>query len=564
MTNYRWGPRQEGGYTNFRLWAPSAERVVLDRAGAEPVSMTQAGDGWWEARCAARKGARYRFRIGDMTVPDPASRRQDGDVHGWSVVEENDYAWQVHSWRPRAWHETVLYELHPGVFGGFRGIIDHLDRLAKLGITAIELMPIGDFPGGRNWGYDGVLPYAPDESYGTPDDLKALVDAAHQRGLMIFLDVVYNHFGPDGNYLPAYAKDFFRSDRKTPWGDAIDFRKAPVRRFFIENALYWLSEFRIDGLRFDAVHAIEDDAFLADMAKEIKTAFPDRHLVLENEDNNAPLLSQYDAQWNDDFHNTLHAILTEESAGYYADFAKDSMTKLARLLRDGFAFQGEHMEHLERGRGAPSSHLPPTAFVSFLQNHDQVGNRALGERLIELIDVKVLRAAVALQLLCPQIPMLFMGEEIGAREPFLYFTDHQDLTLAKAVSEGRAAEFSKFPEFSSGKLKVPDPNAEETFQKSHLGEADHSWVDFYQALLALRHHLIIPHLKACKAIGSSILGEKAVMASWRLGDGSTLTIASNFSDAAVKASLPRLAPFFGENEGDNLPSATTLAWIEEA
>jgi maltooligosyltrehalose trehalohydrolase len=559
----RWGPEVRDNETVFRLWAPAAAAVELELADAEPLEMARDDRGWWTIACPAGPGTRYHFRIGGVSVADPASRRQSGDVHGWSVVERSNYDWRRRDWRPRPWEEAVFYELHAGLFGGFRGVVEELDALRELGITAIELMPIGDFPGRRNWGYDGVLPYAPDEAYGTPDDLRFLVDEAHARGLMVFLDVVYNHFGPDGNYLPLYAPQFFRSDLKTPWGDAIDFRQEAVQRFFIDNALYWLEDFRFDGLRFDAVHAIRDDEFLTAMGREIHLRLPDRHLVLENEDNDARLLETYRAQWNDDFHNTLHVMLTGEHEGYYADFAERPAKKLARLLKEGFAFQGEHMEHVDRVRGMPSGHLPPTAFVTFLQNHDQTGNRALGERLIDLSDERALKAAVALQLLSPQIPLLFMGEERGAREPFLFFTDHNP-ELAEAVRKGRAAEFAKFPQFASGEAKVPDPNAPETFERCRLGPGAAEWRAFYRELLQLRFSLLVPRLKGAAAIDSEVLSEAAVLARWRLGDGATLTIATNLSQELVQVSLQKSAPIYGTTQGDMLPPCTTTVWIDSA
>lgn len=559
-----WGPVVRDGETEFRLWAPAADAVVLELADADALPMRQTSGGWWQITFPGGAGTRYRFRIGGVSIPDPASRRQSGDVHGWSVVEHSGYGWRTPDWRPRRWEETVFYELHVGLFGGFRGVVGALDSLRDLGITAIELMPIGDFPGARNWGYDGVLPYAPDEAYGTPDELRFLIDEAHNRGLMVFLDVVYNHFGPDGNYLTLYAPQFFRSDQKTPWGDAIDFRQDAVRRFFIDNALYWLGEFRFDGLRFDAVHAIGDPLFLAVMADEIRRNFPDCHLVLENEDNDARLLEIYRAQWNDDFHNTLHAMLTGERAGYYADFGDGPAQKLARLLNEGFAFQGERMDHIDRERGLPSAHLPPTAFVSFLQNHDQIGNRALGERLILISDERALKAAVALQLLAPQIPLLFMGEERGAREPFLFFTDHKDEALIEAVRKGRAAEFAKFPEFTSGKVEIPDPNAPDSYERCRLGPGDPAWLAFYRDLLALRHTAIVPRLKGTKAIYSSLLSDRAVLASWRLGDGSILTIAINLSDAPVQVRQTGSTPLYGATDGDLIAGQSTVAWIEEA
>ena len=551
----RWGPVVSDSETTFRLWAPSASGVQLELADGGTMAMTSDG-AWWSVRCPAGPGTRYRFRIRDVAVPDPAARRQSGDIHGWSVVELSTYRWRT-DWQPRPWEETVILELHPGLFGGFRGVVEALDELKATGITAIELMPIGDFPGRRNWGYDGVLPYAPDEAYGTPDDLRFLVDEAHARGLMMFLDVVYNHFGPDGNYLPLYAPHFFRSDRSTPWGNAIDFREPPVRRFFIDNALMWLEDYRFDGLRFDAVHAIRDADFLIAMGQEIKSRRPQCHLVLENEDNDARLLEIYRAQWNDDFHNTLHVILTGEREGYYAHYADRPVEKLARILEQGFAFQGED------GRGMPSGHLPPTAFVSFLQNHDQTGNRAFGERLIALSDEPALKAAVALQLLSPQIPLLFMGEERGAREPFLFFTDHNP-ELAAAVRQGRAAEFAKFAAFASGKATVPDPNAATTFERCRIGGGDPAWRSFYRALLALRRRAIVPRLKGTQAIAADVLAESAVIASWRLGDGATLIIATNPSSVPVPVPPRRTTPIYGSGDGDLVQPYSTTAWIEAA
>lgn len=562
MTGYSWGPRREGSDTCFRLWAPAAQEVLIEFANAAPLAMKQTRDGWWKAFSPAGSGTRYRFRIAGVSMPDPASRRQAGDIHGWSVVEYDTYEWRTQNWTCRPWEETVLYELHVGLLGGFRGVVAKLDELATLGITAIELMPINDFPGKRNWGYDGVLPYAPDEAYGTPDDLRFLIDEAHTRGLMVFLDVVYNHFGPDGNYLGLYAPQFFRSDRKTPWGDAIDFRQPAVQSFFIENALYWLKEFRFDGLRFDAVHAIQDSGFMQQMGRRILAEFPGRHLVLENEDNDAPLLDIYRAQWNDDFHNTLHVLLTGETAGYYADFTEDSIGKLSRLLREGFAFQGEYADHIDRERGTSSAHLPMPSFVTFLQNHDQVGNRALGERLLTLCDERALRAAVALQFLCPQIPMLFMGEEDGAREPFLFFTDHQDPKLAEAVRQGRAAEFSKFPEFASGKVKVPDPSAPDTFNQCRLGRGDQGWRTFYKDIIELRRQHIIPRLAGTLGLASQSLGDRAVLASWRMGDGARLTIAMNLSSSPVKTEMPAATPFYGALQDGAVPALSTVAWME--
>ena len=534
--------------------------------------MPCAQDGRREAACPARPGARYCFRIGDENVPDPASREQDGDVTDASlVVDSNCYRWKCGDWHGRPWEESILYELHVGLLGGFAGVASELERIAGLGFTAVELMPVGDFPGFRNWGYDGVLPYAPDRAYGTPDDLRALIDRAHELGLMVFLDVVYNHFGPDGNFLKSYAPQFFRSDRKTPWGDAIDFREPMVRRYFVENAIYWITEFRFDGLRLDAVHAIGDWRFVAELASAIRDAVPIGrfvHLVAENDDNTAELLrSGYDAQWNDDFHHALHVLLTGETHGYYVDYAADPALALARALAEGFVYQGETSVHREGARrGTPTHGLGPSAFVSFLQNHDQIGNRAFGERLINLVDSQRLRAAVALQMLCPQIPLVFMGEETGARDPFHYFTDHR-AELADVVREGRRAEFAKFPEFSDPcrRAAIPDPNDPQTFARSKPdfhGAASREWSDCYARLIALRRSEIIPRLKGTRTVRAGKIGEAAVLASWRLGDGAQLTIAANFGREDVHTSMPRQPPIWGEC-GNTLPAASTLAWISE-
>lgn len=433
--------------TRFRLWAPSAKSVAVEINGRAPIAMTVMRDGFYETDIECGAGTRYKYRIdNELPVPDPASRLQDGDVHDASiVVDAKRFDWQCDAWRGRAWHEMVIYEMHVGCSGGYRGIEKQLDTLVELGITAIELMPIADFSGNRNWGYDGVLPFAPDTSYGTPEQLKQLIDSAHRRGLCVYLDVVYNHFGPDGNFLHRYAAPFFDSEKHSPWGAAIDFSKPQVRRFFIENALYWLQEYRFDGLRFDAVHAISDPQWLDEMATEIRARVqPGRevHLMLENEHNRAehlraadatghvrsvfnapptgPRSGDFDAQWNDDAHNALHVLLTDEHDSYYENYRENPAQKLARCLAEGFAYQGEFAPVQQHRRGTPSAHLPPTAFVMFLQNHDQIGNRAFGERLSTLTSESKLRAAATLLLLSPQIPLLFMGEPHGARTPFFF------------------------------------------------------------------------------------------------------------------------------------------------
>lgn len=539
------------GTALFRLWAPAASAVAVVFPDDREVAMATEAGGWFAVTTEAPAGSRYRFRIGpDVVVPDPAARAQHGDVGGWSVVvDAQTFEWQHGAWQGRPWHESVLYELHPGVLGGFRGVMNELPRLAKLGITAVELMPVADFAGTRNWGYDGVLPYAPDEAYGSPEDLKALVDAAHGLGLMVFLDVVYNHFGPEGNWLHAYAPSFFASDHTTPWGAAIDFSKPPVRDFFIENAIHWIMEYRFDGLRFDAVHAIESapgEAFLQEMAERIRAAVEpgrDVHLVLEHDENAASHLRAhlYDAQWNDDGHHCLHVLLTGEQDGYYGDYARAPAALLARCLSQGFAYQGEPSAHRDGApRGEHSAHLPPTAFVLFSQNHDQTGNRAMGDRLSVLAPAAALDAARALLLICPQVPMLFMGEEWASRRPFLYFTDFTG-ALADAVREGRAREFARFAAFAgdAAGAAIPDPNDTATFEASRLDASEldepvHAAAHAHTvALLALRHQHIVPRLRNATSLAAEAIGPSAVRAAWRMQDGSTLRVLCNLGAEPV-------------------------------
>ena len=573
------------GQTRFRLWGPAEDRIDLVIDDGAPLPMRRDPSGWHDLEAACAVGARYFYALPDGTkFPDPASRAQADDIHGPSVVvDPRSYHWRTAAWRGRPWHETVLYELHAGLYGGYAGVMKELPRLADLGITAVELMPIAEFPGGRNWGYDGVLPFAPESAYGTPDDLKRLVDRAHELGLTIFLDVVYNHFGPDGNWLHRYAPQFFRKDGNTPWGDSIDVERPEVSRFFTENALYWLNEYRFDGLRFDAVHAIHPTGWLNKLATDIRAGIePGRHvhLMLENEDNLASLLTGvekgFNAQWNDDFHHVLHVMLTGERESYYADFIKQPGMKLARALHDGFVYQGDPSS-LRGGkpRGEPSGQLPPTAFVVCLQNHDQIGNRAMGDRLIALASPAALRAAIALLLLSPQIPMLFMGEEYGSRAPFLYFTSH-NAELAELVREGRRREFAGFSQFSDPAKRemIPDPNDPATFERSRIagdtGEAA-DWQAYYRTLLALRRDILMPRLLGAKSLESTALGDAGAVAHWRCGDGAVLTILANLAPATIpipaSVSLPDDEPVFAGGRmisRRHCPPYATFAWLQGA
>ncbi len=532
--------------TRFRLWAPDRDAVSVEIEGQAPVAMAAKGGGWFEAEAACGADAGYRYRLGpDLAVPDPAARAQN-DVHGPSVVvDPMAYDWRHTEWRGRPWRNTILYELHVGAYGGYAGVVQRLPDIAALGITAIELMPLAEFPGDRNWGYDGVLPFAPESAYGPPEALKALVDAAHGLGLMVFLDVVYNHFGPDGNHLGAYAKSFFRTDLPTPWGAAIDFRVPEVRAYFIQNALYWLQEFRFDGLRLDAVHAIAERDWLEELAATVRqTIDPDRlvHLVLENDDNDADLLTAgFDAQWNDDGHHVLHHLLTGEADGYYTDYADRPAERLRRCLAEGFVYQGEASVHRGgRQRGQPSDHLPPASFVLFLHNHDQIGNRAGAERLGALSPPQALDAATALLLLAPQIPLMFMGDEWGARTPFHFFTSHGP-ELARAVREGRRREFAAFAGFSALADSLPDPNDPATFAASIPDPGDgqtasgSTRLDLTRRLLLLRHVEIIPRLDDTRAEASEVLGAAAVVVHWRMGDGAVYALYVNLGDQPAAA-----------------------------
>jgi len=553
----------------FRLWAPAAETVDLCLmsprfSGLQMLSMPEQGDGWFVLpHDAAKAGDLYQFRInGTIMVPDPASRYQAADVHGPSVVYDPTlFPWQNGDWQGRPWEETVIYELHVGAFSPaatFAGVSERLDYLVDLGITAIELMPIAQFPGRRNWGYDGTLLFAPHNGYGRPEDLKRLIQAAHQRGLMVFLDVVYNHFGPEGNYLHLYAKEAFFTERfHTPWGAAINFsgpQNRTVRDFYIANVLYWLEEYHLDGLRLDAVHAIFDDS-KPDILEEISQAVqrgPGRdrsiHLILENDKNCARYLSRTDdsrpryfiAQWNDDIHHACHTLLTGEKDGYYMDYVDSPIKHLGRCLTEGFAFQGESSAYRHgAARGEPSGHLPATAFVCFLQNHDQVGNRAFGDRLHTLCSQDELLIVLALLLLAPSVPLLFMGEEFGAASPFYFFCDFEP-DLAPKVTVGRQREFARFPQFKSpaSRERIPDPYAAETFLRSKLDwdqlplKKHRLMLHHYQKLLQIRHREIVPRLQGQHGgqAGSLVLAAKALQAWWKLDSGAILSVAFNLHD----------------------------------
>ena len=577
----------------FALWAPAATHVALHidshapadaHPGTHPIVMTRDAEGWFRAHAPTPIGSRYLFRIdGRIEVPDPASRFQPQGVAAASeVIDAGAYLWHDGDWRGRPWHEAVIYELHVGAFsksGDYAGVRARLDELAALGVTAIELMPLADFAGARNWGYDGVLPFAPARVYGRPEELKALIDAAHARGLMVILDVVYNHFGPTGNWLATYAPGFFSHARQTPWGAAIDFdgdASANVREFFIHNALYWLEEYHFDGLRLDAVHAIVDTStphILDELATRVAEG-PGRtravHLILENDSSvygngyasaynggyagdataapvaEAPVRAGYRAQWHDDLHHALHVALTGETTGYYARFAAAPLAQLAAALR---------------GRGAHALES-----VVFLQNHDQIGNRADGARLTETlaqtsaqtsaqtlaptIAPRALRAAAALILLAPMVPLLFMGEEWGARAPFPFFCDFPE-PLASAVRAGRRQEFACFPAFAA--TGIPDPLAAETFARAVLAgppPGDRAAADtlgFYRTLLRIRREQLMPLLGADVEVLHAACGDDTVYAAWRLQDESQWHVIANLTSRARAPEPPPGACIFASD-----------------
>jgi maltooligosyltrehalose trehalohydrolase len=557
MNERHFGARLTSAGTTFRLWAPAAQRVDL-LLEQQRHPLTSCKHGWFETDVPdAKAGTRYKFRIDDeIDVPDPASAFQPDDVFGPSeVIDPANYAWRARDWRGRPWHETVLLEAHIGTFtqdGTYRAMIDKLDHLVETGITALELLPLADFAGSRNWGYDGVLWYAPDSAYGRPEDLKLLVDEAHLRGLMVFLDVVYNHFGPEGNYLGRYAPSFF-TDAQTPWGSAIDYRVPQVRAFAIENALYWLDEYRFDGLRLDAVHAIAElgeipmlnDLSLAagQLAAETGRHI---HLVLENDDNRVSLLDptqdpprgKYHAQWNDDYHHAWHVKLTAEKQGYYRDYQRAPLSDIARALCSGFVYQGEASEH--RGgqlRGEASGSLPPTAFVNFLQNHDQIGNRAFGDRLESHAKPAAIEAGLAITLLAPTIPMLFMGEEWGSKVPFPFFCDFKG-GLADAVRKGRRDEYAWA--YATYGDDVPDPLSEATFRSAILdwettGGSGHDRLTLVRELLAIRRRHIVPRLAGTRFGEARVADDGTLNANWHLGEDARLLLTANLSDRTIVA-----------------------------
>ncbi|HBY61440.1 MAG TPA: malto-oligosyltrehalose trehalohydrolase [Solibacterales bacterium] len=479
------------GGVHFRVWAPGFRTVeVVLPAHGRAVRLSPGRDGLHDAFAqAVEPGQRYWFQLdGGSPLADPASRWQPEGVHGPSAVLLEEFPWTDAAWRGLSLRDYVIYELHVGTFtreGTFDAVIPYLGALRELGVTAIELMPVAEFPGARNWGYDGVFPFAAQSTYGGPAGLKRLVDAAHRAGLALVLDVVYNHLGPEGNVLPKFAP-YFHASRHTPWGPAFDFEAAPVREYFLENVRQWAEEFHIDALRLDAVHAVPH-AMLREIA-----SLASRPLLFAEGDRNDPDLVRppaaggcgLDAQWSDDFHHALHTLLTGERHGYYVDYG--SLEQLAKTIREGFCFTGEYSKRRQGPLGAPARDIPPERFIVFSQNHDQAGNRARGDRLSTLVEFEALKLAAALTILSPFTPLLFMGEEYGETNPFPYFVSHTDPRLVEAVRKGRRREF---PSLGG----MPDPQAPATFASAVLTHVptprQQVLREFYRELLRVRRAL---------------------------------------------------------------------------
>ncbi|WP_406695528.1 malto-oligosyltrehalose trehalohydrolase [Singulisphaera sp. Ch08] len=509
---------EEGGAgTRFRVWAPEARSVEVvhlsSQGGESSVALERSDDGTFGGLIpAASAGDRYLYRLDEKgTFPDPASRYQPEGVHAPSAIVDTDaFPWSDHGWRGVKREELVIYEIHVGTFspeGTFAAVVDRLPWLVELGVTAIELMPVADFAGSRSWGYDGVDLFAPARCYGTPEDLRRLVNEAHRVGLAVILDVVYNHFGPVGNYTLAYSPGYLSTNHQSAWAACVNLdgeQSGMVREFFIENALHWVHEYHMDGLRLDATHELHDGSarhFLAELSSRVRASAPERDLVLIAEDhrNLAKMMRPesaggwgLDGVWADDFHHQIRRFLAGDHEGYYRDYS-GSIVDLVDTINQGWYYRGQQSIHLGEARGTNPQGLSPSSFVICLQNHDQIGNRAFGDRLSPNLDLAAYRAASVLLLTMPAIPLLFMGQEWAATTPFLYFTDHEE-DLGKLVTEGRRHEFRHFLAFvdPEAREKIPDPQAVSTFEASRLdwSESEHSphasILRLYRALLRLR------------------------------------------------------------------------------
>jgi maltooligosyltrehalose trehalohydrolase len=577
MDRARWQPRLgavlDGGGVRFRVWAPAARAVELCLEPGQVRAMAAEADGYFSLRVdGVGAGARYRYRVdGRGPFPDPASRFQPDGVHGPSeVLDPARFAWTDQAWNGIELPDVVLYELHVGTFtpaGTFAAARERLPVLRDLGVTTVELMPLGDFPGQRNWGYDGVSLFAPARCYGRPDELRALVDEAHRLGLAVFLDVVYNHLGPDGNYLGVFSPYYFTERHRTPWGLGANLdgpHNEHARAFLIENALHWLWEYHFDGLRLDATHAMRDDSprpFLAELGERAHALPGPRRLVIAEDERNLTALVRpvaeggmgLDGVWADDFHHQLRCRLAGDRDGYFADFS-GSAADIADTVTHGFFYRGQTVPRLQRPRGSETQGVPLERFVFCVQNHDQIGNRALGERLHHQIDPAAFRAALALLLLAPETPLLFMGQEWAATSPFLYFTDHEP-DLGRKVTEGRREEFKAFAAFSSPelRLRIPDPQAAATFARSQLDWAEREREPFasiwrlHQALLACRRELL-PRPRRAPAVAAR--GDAVLMAYpgclvvAHLGGGGRVDVTAQGPGTDFEPALDTEAPAF--------------------
>jgi maltooligosyltrehalose trehalohydrolase len=549
------------GRTRFALWAPSHQHVQLvlvDGARTDVVEMAPRDGGWHEVSLEGdRPGQRYRFRLGDRELPDPASRAQPEGVHGPSEVVASDFPWSDHAWRGIPLSEYVISEIHVGTYtedGTFDAAAELLGELVDVGITAVEVMPIAQFPGGRNWGYDGVFPYAVQDTYGGADAFKRFVDAAHALGLAVVLDVVYNHLGPEGNYLGAYGP-YFTDRYRTPWGDAINFDgpgSDAVREFFVGNALQWVDEFHVDALRLDAVHAIVDASaypFVEQLTDAVHALARERgrhiHAIAESADNDARLITETDrggrgcdAQWSDDFHHALHALLTGERMEYYEDFG--AVNDLAIALREGWSYARRYSPFRGHTHGRSAAGLPGERFVVFAQNHDHIGNRAGGERLSALVDTAGLQVAAATVCCSPFVPLLFMGEEYGEDAPFPYFTSHGDPALAEGVREGRRQEFAQF----QSAAEVPDPQDEATFRAAVLDrrarekEPHATLLEWHRHLLRLRRE--VPALASLDpgATSTEVIEDEYALVVRREHDGDDVVIVLSFGGDDSRLRVP--------------------------
>jgi maltooligosyltrehalose trehalohydrolase len=551
----------EDGRAEFVVWAPRAERVDVRFVEPEERTIEMRKEGRGYHRVVAEgigPGGLYFFRLnGKIERPDPASRYQPRGVHGPSMAVDPQFKWGDDSWKGLPLDEYLLYEIHVGTFtseGTFDAILPRLDQLKELGITALELMPVAQFPGSRNWGYDGVYPYAVQDSYGGPNALKRLVNACHVRGLAVALDVVYNHLGPEGNYLSDFGP-YFTDRYHTPWGEALNFdgpESDEVRRYFVENALNWIAEFHIDALRLDAVHAIVDRSagpFLEELgervhelAAELGRSVP---VIAESDRNDARLVRGreqgglgLDGLWNDDLHHSVHSLITGERIGYYADFG--SVADLAKAFTEGFVYSGQYSKYRRRRHGNSAQDVPASRFVVFSQNHDQTGNRMLGERLTALASLEDAKLAAASVLLSPFLPLLFMGEEYGETAPFLYFVSHGDGDLIEAVRSGRKQEFAAF----DWRGEPPDPQAESTFLRSKLdwqlqGQETHRALRaFYRELIRLRGGTPALADRTTKNVRAFVQEQEKALAIIRKSGESEAMIALCFGDRAVSFSIP--------------------------